>query len=103
MSEDEAARIALDPRYRALVRGRGRFTGALTAVMLAGYFGFILLIAFNKPFLARPVAAGSVTSIGIVVGFGVILVAIVLTGLYVRRAGRDYDRLVSGLKADHGG
>ncbi|WBH15533.1 DUF485 domain-containing protein [Sphingomonas radiodurans] len=102
MSEDEAAQIARDPRYQALVRRRGRFTWALTAVMLAAYLSFILLIAFDKPFLARPIADGSVTSLGIVIGFGVILLAIALTGLYVRQANREYDALVSGLLADHG-
>ncbi|MFK3888063.1 DUF485 domain-containing protein [Sphingomonas sp. NPDC079357] len=101
MDDAKAARVAADPRYRELVRRRGRFTWALTGVMLVAYLGFILLIAFDKAFMARPVGTG-VTSIGIVAGFAVIMLAIVLTGVYVRRAARDFDPLVAALRADQG-
>ncbi|HVF93606.1 MAG TPA: DUF485 domain-containing protein [Sphingomonas sp.] len=98
MFEDpEVERIARDPRYLSLIRRRGRFTWTLAAIMLAAYLGFILLIAFDKAFLARPIAGG-VTSIGIVVGFGVILLAILLTGIYVRRAATEFDPLVEALR-----
>jgi uncharacterized membrane protein (DUF485 family) len=93
---ERLARVAADPRYIALTRQRGRFTWTLTIVMLIAYFGFVLLIAFDKALLARPIGAG-VTSIGIPVGLGVILLAIGLTGLYVRRANRDYDAMVESL------
>jgi uncharacterized membrane protein (DUF485 family) len=99
MDDAEAARIAADPRYVALVRERGRFTWALTGVMLVAYLGFILMIAFDKALLARPIGAG-VTSVGIVVGFGVIVLAIVLTGVYVRRAARTFDPLTAALRGD---
>jgi uncharacterized membrane protein (DUF485 family) len=94
-------RIVADPRYQQLVKSRGRFTWVLTCVMLAAYFGFILLIAFDKSLLARPIGGG-VTSLGIPVGVGLILLAILLTGLYVRRANRDYDPLVRSLKGEDG-
>ena len=47
---DEAALAALeqDPRYRTLLRRRSRFAWMITALMLAIYFGFILLIAFRR-------------------------------------------------------
>jgi uncharacterized membrane protein (DUF485 family) len=91
------ARIAADPRYRELVRRRSRFTWALTAIMLAVYFGYIVLIAFDKEFLAQPMSAGSATSLGIPIGLGVILIAIVLTGIYVRRANRDFDPMLAAV------
>ncbi|MEG8039138.1 DUF485 domain-containing protein [Sphingomonas sp. LR60] len=100
MDDAEAARVAADPRYRELVQRRGRISWTLTAVMLVAYLSFILLIAFDKALLARPIGAG-VTSIGIVAGFAVIVLAIVLTGLYVRRAARDFDPLVDALRAEH--
>ncbi len=99
VDSERLARVAADPRYRALVRQRGRFTWTLTAIMLAAYLAFILLIAFDKSALARPIGAG-VTSIGIPIGLGVILLAIGLTGLYVRRANRDYDAMVEALAAE---
>ncbi len=100
MDDAEATRVAADPRFRELVRWRGRFTWALTVVMLVAYLSFILLIAFDKALLAQPIGAG-VTSIGIVAGFAVIVLAIVLTGIYVRRAAHDFDPLVDALQAEH--
>jgi uncharacterized membrane protein (DUF485 family) len=100
LTDDDAATIARDPRYRELVRRRGRIAGPLTALMLTSYFGFILLVAFDKPLLAQPIGSG-VTSVGIVLGFALILLAIALTGLYVRTANRVFDPLVDALAADH--
>ncbi len=88
--------ILADPRYQRLIRRRGRFTWTLSIVMLVAYFGYVALIAFDKAVLARPIGGG-VTSIGIPIGVGVILLAILLTGLYVRRANKEYDPLVRAL------
>ena len=98
---DRLETLARDPRYVELVARRNRFTTLLTIAILAAYFGFILLIAFNKPFLAQPIGDG-VTSLGILVGLGVILFAIVLTGLYVRRANGEFDDRLRALIAETG-
>jgi uncharacterized membrane protein (DUF485 family) len=103
MAEQESAETArdeevlADPRYQQLVQRRGRFTWTLSIIMLTAYFGYIALVAFDKSLLARPIGDG-VTSLGIPVGVGLILLAILLTGLYVRRANRDYDPLVDALR-----
>lgn len=99
---DEArmAAVAADPRYQALVRTRSRFAWALTALMLAAYFGFILLVAFDKPFLAQPIGDGA-TSLGIPVGIGIILFAILLTWIYVRRANGAWDAQMDAILAEH--
>ena len=89
--------VLSDPRYQRLVQRRGRYTWTLSIIMLVAYFGYVALIAFDKPLLARPIGGG-VTSLGIPVGVGLILLAILLTGLYVRRANRDYDPLVDALR-----
>jgi uncharacterized membrane protein (DUF485 family) len=96
---DRLARLAADPRYQQLVSRRSRFTWVLTAIMLVVFFGYILLIAFNKPFLATPIGDGA-TTIGIPIGIGVILVGITLTGVYVRRANREFDPLVRSLQEE---
>lgn len=88
--------IAEDPRYHALVRRRQRFSWALTAIMLVAYFGFILLVAFGKPLLARPIGGG-VTTLGIPLAIGVILLGFALTAIYVARANRDFDAAVRDL------
>lgn len=99
MDPKDAQRIAQDERYRSLVRRRGRLTVTLTLAMLFVYFGFVLLVAFAGEWLGQPIGAG-VTSIGILLGFGVILFAILLTGIYVRRAARDFDPLVAALRSE---
>ena len=76
-------------QIRDLARARARIAGILTAVMIAIYFGFILLIAFRKDVLARTVVPG--LSLGILVGALVIVGAWVLTWIYVRWCNRHYD------------
>lgn len=95
------SRLALDSRYTGLVRRRARFAWTLTAIMLAIYFGYILLIAFRRDLLAMPIGDG-VTSLGIPLGIGVILAGIVLTALYVRRANREFDPLLDALRKEYG-
>ncbi len=101
MTDEQLTRIANDPRYRQLIHARGRFGWLLSGIMLAAYFGFVLLIAFDKAFLAQPIVAGGVTSLGILIGFALILLAILLTGLYVARANRDYDAALAALVAEY--
>ena len=95
------ARLAADPRYRRLLRTRGRFAAVLTMLMLLAYFGFILLVAFDRQLLARPLGGGA-TSLGIPVGLGLILMAILLTAVYVRRANREFDAMIAALVAEFG-
>ncbi|MGX7926880.1 DUF485 domain-containing protein [Tsuneonella sp. HG094] len=93
------AQIAADPRYQALLARRSRFTWMLTVIMLAAYFGYILLIAFNKQLLSRPIGE-STTTVGIPIGLGLILLGIFLTGVYVRRANSDFDPIVESIRQD---
>jgi len=93
------ARIAADPRYRSLVRDRQRFSWVLTAITVAVYSGFIALIAFDKPLMARPIGDG-VTSIGIVAGIGMLVGTVAICAVYVRRANGAFDARVAALLAD---
>ena len=85
-------RIEANPKYHELKRKRNAFGWMLTILMLIVYFGYIALIAFNKPFLAQPIGSG-VTTIGIPIGLGVIVFTIIITGIYVRRANSEFDAL----------
>jgi uncharacterized membrane protein (DUF485 family) len=96
-----ASQLAADARLERLVRRRARFGWALSACMLAIYFGYILLIAFRRDILALPIGEG-VTTLGIPVGLGVILSGIVLTAIYVRRANRVYDPELEALRREYG-
>lgn len=88
------ARIEANPKYHELRRKRNAFGWSMTALMMVVYYGYIALIAFDKQFLARPIGAG-VTSLGIPIGLAVIIFTIVITGIYVRRANGEYDRLTA--------
>jgi uncharacterized membrane protein (DUF485 family) len=92
MDPDLTTRILKDPRYQELKARRTRFGLWLTLAMLVVYYGFILLVAFNKPFLATRIGEG-VTTIGMPLGLGVIVFTILITGIYVRRANSEYDAL----------
>ncbi len=87
-----AARIAAHPKYLELKRKRSSFGWTLTILMLLVYYGFILLVAFNKPFLATRLGDG-VTTVGMPIGLGVIVFTVVITALYVRRANAEFDAL----------
>lgn len=88
------AKIEANPKYHELRRKRNVFGWSMTALMMVVYYGYIALIAFDKQFLAQPIGAG-VTTIGIPIGMAVIVFTIVITGIYVRRANGEYDRLTA--------
>jgi uncharacterized membrane protein (DUF485 family) len=87
------AKIERDPNYQELVRRRSSLGWMLSAVMLVVYFGFILLVAYAPKFLGIPLGSG-VTTIGIPIGLSVIVLAFLLTGIYVRQANSSYDVLI---------
>jgi uncharacterized membrane protein (DUF485 family) len=92
MNDDLVQRIAAHPAYIQLKAKRTSFGLWLTLAMMVVYYGFILLVAFNKPFLATRLGAGVMTY-AMPIGFGVILFTIVITAIYVRRANSEYDSL----------
>lgn len=92
MSDSVVARIQANPKYQELKRKRSSFGWLLTALMMVVYYGYIALIAWNKPFLSQPLGTG-VTTIGVPIGMGVIIFTIVITGIYVRRANSEFDAL----------
>lgn len=99
--DERLHRIAEDPRYRALVRLRGRISWSLSIVVVAIFFGYMLLVAFAGAFLATPIGTLT-TTIGIPIGLFVILSAIALTGMYVAIANRRFDADAAALLLDHG-
>jgi len=53
-------------KLRALAMRRWRVALGLTTLMVLVYFGFVLLVAWDKPFMGRLLSPG--LSIGIVLG-----------------------------------
>jgi len=79
-----------------LSRTRWRIAVALSAIVVIVYFGFVLLIAFNRSAVAVLLAPG--LSVGILLGALVIVVAWFTTWLYVRWANNHLDRRVRELR-----
>jgi uncharacterized membrane protein (DUF485 family) len=88
--------MADETRLQALARRRLNVALGLTATMIVVYFGFILLIAFDKTLLARPVVPG--LTLGILLGALVIAISWLLTWIYVRWANLTYDPELQELK-----
>jgi uncharacterized membrane protein (DUF485 family) len=87
------ALIHANPKFHELVRKRERLAWLLSLAMLGLYLGFILVIAFKPGLLGARISAGSPMTWGIPVGIGLIVSAFLLTGVYVRRANSEFDRL----------
>jgi len=93
--------ILNDPDFLQLSSQKNTISIILTVLELALYFGFIGLIAFNKPFLATKLS-GAIT-IGIPIAVGTILLSWVFTGIYIWWANTKYDVLVKKVKEKVGG
>ena len=92
MRDELGDRIRANPKYQELVSKRNSYSWVMTILMLLVYYGYIVLVAFNKEFLAQKTGA-DVTSYGIPIGVGVIVFTIIITGIYIRRANTEFDAL----------
>jgi uncharacterized membrane protein (DUF485 family) len=92
INEEKVREIVNSEKFKALVSKQLRYSLTLTFIMLAVYFGFILMIAFNKELLS--VKIGEYLTIGIPIGIGIIVFAWILTGIYTRWANKYYDKSV---------
>jgi uncharacterized membrane protein (DUF485 family) len=97
MEQDIAHVVKADPNYQKLVRTRSRYGWTLTWIMMVVYYGFILLVAFNKELMGTRLGEGVMTW-GMPIGLAVILFTIVITGIYVRRANGEFDELTAAIR-----
>jgi uncharacterized membrane protein (DUF485 family) len=92
METDLVARISSHPKYLELKAKRSSFGWWLTLAGMLAYYGFILLVAFDKPLLAQRIGDG-VTTLGMPIGVAVIVFTIIITWVYIRRANSEFDSL----------
>ena len=93
MNDEIAARVEANPKYHRLLHVRRSFSIVMTVLVMLVYYGYIVLIAFDKELLAAKIGEGMTTSLGIPLGVGVIVITIVLTNIYVRRANTEFDEI----------
>jgi uncharacterized membrane protein (DUF485 family) len=86
-----------DTALQDLARRRWRVAITLTVTMIALYFGFILLVAFDKPLLGRLISPG--LSLGVLLGALVIVLSWIMTYVYVRWANTHYDKALHELRS----
>jgi uncharacterized membrane protein (DUF485 family) len=96
MEDKQIQRILDNPKYHQLKQRRSSFGWWLTAAMMVVYYGFILVVAFNKELLSQRLGEGVMT-VGIPAGFAVIVFTIVITAVYVRRANSEFDELSNAI------
>ncbi|MBK8212060.1 MAG: DUF485 domain-containing protein [Rhodospirillales bacterium] len=95
----------MEARLHAVAAKRWRVAIWLSVIMLIAYYGFVLLVAFDKPLLStilatRTVATGMAVpglSLGILLGALVIVTAWVLTLIYTFWANNKYDHEIHEL------
>lgn len=85
-----------EAELRALAGARRRLALLLTTAMVVIYFGFLGLIAWQKPLLGRLVTPG--LSLGILLGALVIVSCWLLTWIYIRWTNTRYDPEIARLR-----
>ena len=97
MSTDLYEHVKNNPKFHELVVRRSRLAWGLSSIILVIYFAFILLIAFAPEILGQPIYDASSITVGIPIGVFIILSVFILTGIYVRKANKDFDQVIQEL------
>lgn len=104
MSSAVYERMRSNPKFQELVRTRGRYAWTLAVVVLALFYGFVLMVAFKPAIVGQHLSEGSVLSIGVAYGLFMFAFFWILTALYVRRANGEFDaktaEIIAEAKAD---
>lgn len=87
------ARIRQNPKFAELVSKRTRLAIVLSLIVLVPYYTFMVITAFKPALLARPIAEGSIISIGWPIGAVMLIGFWLATAVYVYRANGEFDRL----------
>lgn len=99
MLDTTTAKVLADPKFQEMVSVRNSYSWICTVLMLIAYFGFILILAFDKAIFAQKIGDGVMT-LGVPVGLGVILFTIAITTVYVRKANTDFDAMKEAVIKD---
>lgn len=95
-----AKELMNSPKFKNLVSTRWTVSFIMLAILFVVYYGYILIVAYNKPYLAQKMSEGTATTVGIMMASGVIIASWLLTIVYVLWANNSYDRIVEELKKE---
>jgi uncharacterized membrane protein (DUF485 family) len=99
MNNDLVQKIKSNPKYQELVSKRSSFSLKLSIFVLAMFYAYILVIAFNKELLATKLGDGVMT-IAFPIGAAIIVISFITTLIYVRRANSEFEDLTNQIKED---
>ncbi len=100
MNVELAKRIQANPKYKELVSKRTRFALKLGIFVLAMFYTYILVIAFNKEILGIKLTESGVMTWAFPVAAGIIIISFITTIIYVRRANGEFDDLTNSIQDD---
>jgi len=92
MDDSQVDQILHNPKFKEMVQRKSKLSWTLTLIMLFVYVGFMLLVGYNKEFLASSFGGG-VTTWGIPLGLGIIVLSFILCGVYSYIANNKLDQL----------
>lgn len=95
LNDQQVQRILQNPDFQHMVRKKSSLSKIFSIMTVVMYTAYMLMLGFNPKFFATPVSEGSVTTIGIYLGLGVILFSILITAIYVQKANGEYDTMTN--------
>lgn len=99
MDKELVKKIKSNPKYQELVSKRNSFAAILSVFVLAMFYGYVLVIAFNKELLATRIGDGVMTY-AFPVGAAIIIISFITTVIYVVRANGEFEALEQSIKND---
>lgn len=92
MDDAQVKRILDNPKFKQMVSKKSTLSWTLTLIMLVVYVGFMLIVGYNKAFLLSSFSGG-VTTWGIPLALGIIVLSFVSCGVYAYISNNKLDQL----------
>ena len=99
MDKELVKKIKSNPKYNELVSKRNSFATVLSLFVLVMFYGYVLVIAFNKELLATRIGDGVMT-IAYPVGAAIIVISFITTLIYESKANKEFEELEVAIKND---
>jgi uncharacterized membrane protein (DUF485 family) len=99
MDKELVKKIKSNPKYQELISKRNSLSIKLSVFVLAMFYCYVLVIAFNKEFLAIKIGEGVMT-IAYPIGAGIIIISFITTLIYVVKANGEFEDLTNEIKDD---
>lgn len=93
MEQETAKKILSHPEFQKMAKKKSTLGWGFSALVFVIYVSYIGIIGISPESFATPVSEGSVTTWGIYIGLFVIVFSFIVTGLYVRKANGEFDRM----------